>query len=145
MKKMLPVLALLSACGTVAPPAVWHSTPPLVATREKVLHEMAGMMAKNDFVIETRDDAGGLMTSKWMVMLRPQWREGKRYRCEMRLLMSGSAYVVQIMITREANDNAKKPLSGSDADWIDDGGDEERAWGMAKRIYWKVMGTGSDQ
>lgn len=99
---------------------------------------MADVLAQKGLTIETRDDARGVLLTKWRVALRPAAQEGHRDRVEMRLDGAPGEWIVWIRAPREINDNAAKPLSEADAQWAPDGGDDEFAAELAYRVALKV-------
>lgn len=112
-------------------PAVWFSTPPFEKTREQVMEVMVTCLRESGFEPEVRDAARGEIVSKWVVRLRPMWREGRQERVEMYLEQAaGGRFVVRTRTVREVNDNSRNPMVFSEADWIDGGGND----GISERI-----------
>lgn len=139
------VLSGAAGCATMPPPQ-WHSTPPLAKPRDAIFRSMEEALQKEGFEAEERDAAAGTIASRWRVILRPHWREGRRERVEMRLepLESGG-WIVRIRTVRELNDNSKDPMAPASASWIEGGGNDDLSRRIAFMLRMKVNGMGMDE
>ncbi|MBI2930107.1 MAG: hypothetical protein HYY16_00525 [Planctomycetes bacterium] len=135
---------LLAGC-TDAPAAQWFETAPFGQPREKIMAAMTQVAERKGFVVETSDAAEGVLTTQWRVMLRPQWRQGRRERLEMVLEEDRPrGHFVRVRIVREINDNGRVPLSLAEANWIDGGGDDDLAHEMTYLLKLKIEGVRLD-
>ena len=144
MRKASLLLILVGGCMGLpisAESTVWFPTPPLAQPKTRILDTMVLCLKESGFEPEQRDDALGGLTSKWRVMLRPQWREGRRERVEMKLeAAAGGRFVVRTRTVREINDSSRSPLIAAEADWVEGGGNDDVSERITLMLKMKLAG-----
>ncbi len=140
---LVVLLAMVPGCSDV-PKARWHTTPPLPKKNKEFLDALVEIVTKRGYQVEARDDVRGTLVTQWKVRLGASWREGKRERVDAHIEPTPQGSALRLMVSREINDETRKPLSEPHADWIAWGGDEDLAAAMVMLVKMKLEKRGLD-